>query len=295
MNKKIIWSMLMFASVLLVGLVSAQPPTFHQFYGRVLDVNGTLIEESGLEIKASVDSEIKGVGLSDANSQYGYSQLFFVYNGQEGDTISFSVNDFPSSDYTFTNEATTELDLTLSCLDLDGDSYGLGCDAGEDCDDTNSELNTDCTPPADDGGGSPDTGGPSGGSSRSNRRQTTTQISTCAEDWQCTKWGECTNRFQARNCAELNSCNTTIEKPIGIQPCQVEKSETEESPQEKSAPKKGKLTLKDLFMKYIYLVIAIALILIIILILILRKSLSKHRIKKFKKNRKHKGFAFYDL
>jgi hypothetical protein len=37
-----------------------------------------------------------------------------------------------------------EADAAYSCIDNDGDSYGDGCLAGDDCDDTNPDVARDC-------------------------------------------------------------------------------------------------------------------------------------------------------
>jgi hypothetical protein len=41
----------------------------------------------------------------------------------------------------------------------------------------------------------------------------------CAEDWSCTAWSECTDRFQVRTCNDLNSCGTEKERPSLNQNC----------------------------------------------------------------------------
>jgi endonuclease YncB( thermonuclease family) len=42
----------------------------------------------------------------------------------------------------------------------------------------------------------------------------------CIENWSCTSWNECSSsRIQTRTCRDLNSCGTTINKPIESQRC----------------------------------------------------------------------------
>ncbi|MFH1503460.1 MAG: hypothetical protein ABIE36_02280 [Candidatus Diapherotrites archaeon] len=41
----------------------------------------------------------------------------------------------------------------------------------------------------------------------------------CLENWNCSKWGNCFNGFQRRNCIDLNSCGTIQEKPAEREVC----------------------------------------------------------------------------
>jgi len=49
--------------------------------------------------------------------------------------------------------------------------------------------------------------------------------SGCTENWQCNNWGSCINNKELRVCTDLNSCGTTINKPVEIKSCGVECTE----------------------------------------------------------------------
>ena len=51
--------------------------------------------------------------------------------------------------------------------------------------------------------------------------KTESQETGCIEDWDCTDWSFCSERRQTRTCTDLNSCETTKNKPITRQRCEV--------------------------------------------------------------------------
>ncbi len=62
-------------------------------------------------------------------------------------------------------------------------------------------------------GGGAGAGGGGGGGGR--------RITICTENWQCTEWSECINSLNRRTCTDLNSCGTTLLKPIERKACEV--------------------------------------------------------------------------
>lgn len=250
------------AFLFLISISLAQVPTYHQFYGNVVDVNGTLVERS-VEIKACINGSVYGT-LSE-NGSYGEDDLFFVENGEDGQIIGFYVDDYFSLNYTFKNEETSEINLVLSCSDFDGDGYGLGCAKGNDCDDSDAGKNLDCTsslPPSMPGGGS--SGGGGGGGGR-------TALKVCSENWTCENWQDCTNGFQARTCADKNNCNTTIKKPESVKSC-VEKSASEIESSETSHKTSKSLELETYYLIILGVLIVLIIVTIVILTLLVRRS-----------------------
>lgn len=43
----------------------------------------------------------------------------------------------------------------------------------------------------------------------------------CEEEWVCTKWSECVDEEQTRECTDKNECGTTKDKPIEKQTCEM--------------------------------------------------------------------------
>ncbi len=72
------------------------------------------------------------------------------------------------------------------------------------------------------GGGGTSTSSSSSGGSSSSALPTTIKPQACQENWKCQEWGECKDSKQNRTCNDLNSCNSTLQKPILEQKCQCE-------------------------------------------------------------------------
>ncbi len=102
---------LIIIGVLLLPIVMGIP-TFHHFYGSVVDVNGSLVNDT-LNIVAYINGSSYG-GIIATEGAYGYSELFFIEDGSNGDIIEFYVDGYASVNYTFTNEGATELNLVLN-------------------------------------------------------------------------------------------------------------------------------------------------------------------------------------
>mgnify|MGYP001585153718 CR=1 FL=1 len=201
-NRKVLAGALIFlAALIFLKLLIAQPPTFHQFYGYVLDINGTPIT-TGVMIEAFVNGSVVTTGFSDSNGKYGYSPLYFVQGGRTGDTISFSLDNYFATNYTFAEENITQLNLTYNvsapsvCVDADEDGYNI--DGGVcgllDCNDANTAIHPgateicnsvddNCDGQIDEGCGSsppssPSGGGGGGGGSRGTFTLNETRIAT---------------------------------------------------------------------------------------------------------------------
>ena len=67
--------LILFVSVFL--FVSAQPPTYHQFYGDILYENGSLVYDE-MPVTARINGNISGSVVSGLDGRYGYDPLFFV-------------------------------------------------------------------------------------------------------------------------------------------------------------------------------------------------------------------------
>ncbi len=52
-----------------------------------------------------------------------------------------------------------------------------------------------------------------------NSTDTTNSTVTCAENWACTDWTDCTDGTQTRTCTDSNSCGTTNDEPVLSQTC----------------------------------------------------------------------------
>lgn len=47
------------------------------------------------------------------------------------------------------------------------------------------------------------------------------KLGFCNENWECNNWSECSIEAQSRECVDLNSCETTNDKPKEIQSCTI--------------------------------------------------------------------------
>jgi len=160
MNKKLI--ILVFA-LTFIALALAQPPSFHQFYGEVRYDDAGLVTDP-FYVRAFLNNTLVEETIIDQSylGHYGYSPVFLVEGGRDGDIIIFSIDNRFSTNYTFVEEETLELTLiyypngSLVCPDYDGDSYSpLGGTCGAaDCNDRNAAIHPgaieNCATPYDD-------------------------------------------------------------------------------------------------------------------------------------------------
>lgn len=115
--KRILLCVLLFPVIAVT--VSAQFPTFHQFYGMAGCIGGATAPD-GSRVSASIDgTEVASTTTSGGG--YGFDPLFFVENANDGDQIDFYVGDSFASTYLFQAEVTTNLDLYYLCPEPDDD------------------------------------------------------------------------------------------------------------------------------------------------------------------------------
>jgi hypothetical protein len=177
-------AMIVVLSTLLIGIAASQPVSYfpQQFYGTVT-INGAPAPD-GVLVSAKFQGRDNTGGLTSGGN-YGYGIPAFVVQLQEGDegrTIEFYVQNVKAGQSTFVAGASTRLDLSVTIPNF-GSNPGGGSPGG--------------------GGGSYVPGGPV----------------ACNESWICTDWTECSNSVQKRVCADVNRCNTTVNKPIEKQDC----------------------------------------------------------------------------
>jgi hypothetical protein len=151
-NRKIfVIGIILLAALVFLKFSLAQPPTFHQFYGNVLDVNGTLITTP-----LQIDAVLNGgpipdeTEFSDLSGRYGYDYLFILDEGRNGDTVRFYLDGYFATSYIFVEEGITNINLTYNvsaetnCVDIDGDDYNVTAGEGAcglfDCNDANVNI-----------------------------------------------------------------------------------------------------------------------------------------------------------
>lgn len=120
------------ALIIFSAIVLAQIPTFHQFYGPVHDTDGIVITTPIAVVTYYNGVPQKSQFSIDGN--YGYSELMFIENLEDGNLIEFFTDGYASSTYIFNNEETTELILVY-----DNSTPRVLCDngildLGEECD-----------------------------------------------------------------------------------------------------------------------------------------------------------------
>lgn len=141
--------------LLYAPLVSASPPTLHQFYGDVKWANGSIAYNVSIEARHNTDIV---ASYYSQDGEYGYSPLFTVENLDDGDIISFYLNSVKAGDYTFDNFGFTNLNLQMQ--DICGDNF---CGNDESCHNCPQDCG-ECTINNDNsnGGGGGGSGGGSG-------------------------------------------------------------------------------------------------------------------------------------
>ncbi len=175
-------SALLMLSILFAGLALAQPVDKfpHGFQGSVM-VNGAAAPD-GVLVSAKVDGKDNAGTLTSGGR---YTLIVELKEADVGKTIEFYVQNVKAGQSAYDPGKVTMLDLAA----------------------------TIATPPPSPSGGGPSGGAPSGGGG------VTTGPKTCAEDWICTDWNECSNSVQKRVCADVNRCGTTASKPAERQDC----------------------------------------------------------------------------
>ena len=255
-------------------------PTYHQFYGDILDSNSTLVSGEHA-IRAEVGGILYGQTVGSAG-HYGIDSVFFVEDLTNEAEINFYVDGILSGSFIFQSEATTELDLIWPC----GDGI-IDTDSEEECDGANITTSctsegfdkgtvscsdicrvdiSDCENDVDDGGDD-DGGGGGGGGGWS-------IIQVCEEKWACTGWSECVDERKSRTCTDENKCGSIVNKPIISTEC-VQDIAPVETPEDDLPPA---LNIGDWFKIYWpWLLGLLAILIILTIILILRKSTFKKK------------------
>jgi len=137
--------------IFLISFCFAQPPTFHQFYGDVLNEDGFNVE-TDISISAYISGNLVQMNNNE-NGVYGYDDLFIVENADDGDIVNLYVDNYFSVGYVFSNEEITRLDLVLNtsatkyCIDADADGYNItgGSCGAVDCDDARAGVHPGAT------------------------------------------------------------------------------------------------------------------------------------------------------
>ena len=107
-------------------VVSADPPTIHQFYGTITLADGSSPDGSIVEIKFN---DIVVASTTSLAGKYGYDPLFIVEDQLDGDLLEFYLDSTKVADTSFSNFGFTQLDLQISGGDDSGDDSG-GDDSG---------------------------------------------------------------------------------------------------------------------------------------------------------------------
>ena len=209
----------------LAASVFAAPGVPHQFYGDVT-INGQAAPDN-LFVEAKINGGIVGT-TPTKNGKYGHQPyIFYVEDPNSlnaGKKIEFFVAGVKGGERTFSNGASTKLDLTITCSDClpstGGGSSGSGTSGGS------SSSSS--------GGG----GGGGGGSilakttgsisetttpeettpeepSTTTTEKTTESVASgvCAPDWICSEWTECSNGVKKRVCVDKHDCGSEENKP----------------------------------------------------------------------------------
>ncbi len=177
-KKIILLAITLFILVIAVNAQNNPPqPNFHQFYG---DVTGA---SPGDEVRATVAGNTFTT-VVDSNNRYGYSPLFLVDGGNNGDTIIFYVKGVQAGTYPFEKGGVTELDLPSTQIPGGDGTGGGGAGGGGGGRGISPYYGINYTP-----GAQPTTPTTADGGGR-----------LCFDDWLCDKWGPCINGIRNRQC-----------------------------------------------------------------------------------------------
>ncbi|MBI3027398.1 hypothetical protein HYY70_04745, partial [Candidatus Woesearchaeota archaeon] len=175
-----------------------------------------------------LNSSVKSVCIKDADASFdsissscdSLNEVLVICNGQSnGQYTCFDAG----RRYRITgisNSAVRE-----QCIDADGDGFGTGCAAGDDCNDNDASKSTSCS-----SSGSSSVGSNGGSSSGGGGG-----IVACISNWQCGQWSECVNGFKTRRCVEANQCAFPTERPEESQECKVAEIKENSSKMSKKA------------------------------------------------------------
>lgn len=176
----------------------AYPEVGHQFYGYAGSGTTVTAEAGDVSYTSDVDSD----------GYYGYDDLFFVdaetddIGGvEEGETITFYLDDTEITTYTFSIGGITKLDFEDDPATASVETAGSAEDSGTE----ESDSSTDSSSEDDDDS---DSSSSSRGSSRkSSSSSTDEEAEDCSHKWTCTSWSSCAeNGFQTRTCYYAGDC-----------------------------------------------------------------------------------------
>jgi hypothetical protein len=255
-NKKLIIFAIGIFALSLITAITTFPGIPHQFYGKVI-LNG--ISPNSGNITAKINGQL--VGTTNINAgQYGYKPIFYIedkdYN-RNGKIITFYVNGFQATNYTFENGASTRLDLIIgNYTGFCGDGIirsGEECDSGslngKECDNSEEDC-TYCSSSCQKIDLFTDT-------NHVSRR--IESLSTCEPNWKCSNWGECVDGIVKRTCQDSNGCGVNYGKPVETKGC------------DELLAGKISLTSEETAGSYLWLWIFLALIVILVIVVIMNK------------------------
>ncbi|MFQ5647853.1 MAG: hypothetical protein ACE5FW_01330, partial [Candidatus Aenigmatarchaeota archaeon] len=175
----------------------------------ILSDSAGIVELSGLEIKYTTNTTI--------TAQEGQNSLTVWANDTLGNLNSTAVHftvELACSDSTPYGSCSSAKPLYCDNGTLVSKCSSCGCPDGKSC--SGGETCQDS------GNGN---GGGGGGYNP-----------PCEENWTCTGWGACLNRTQARNCTDLNSCTTSVNKSAEVQNCTVPEQANQTGPEAPEEP-----------------------------------------------------------
>jgi hypothetical protein len=244
-NSGLVRIMLFF--VLMLGVcasVFATPGVPHQFYGSVTSNGNAVADDLMITVKIG-STEVAATVTKD--SAYGKSpDIFYVQdpnNNRAGKNLEFYVNGIKATGYTFSNGASTRLNLDVAGLPVPLSCGDGSCNNGETCSTCSSDCGSCST------GGSPIFAKGSGGggspvfakggivitttTTTLAGQQTTPEDTTagatnldtsviptaCIADWTCSGWLDCINGQQKRICVDSNRCGDDSTRPLETQTC----------------------------------------------------------------------------
>src|SRR3989338_4337086 len=178
---------------LLVGIAIADDPpslnNFHQFFGSVEN----LPAGGGYKVKATLNGEDYTTNIA-SDLTYGYSPVFKVF-GSSGE-INFYILDSLNREQSITTVPFTACGITNLNLNYAEQSSTPV---------SNTPANTTTT--------SSNTSSSSSSSNpgrNSPPRNVTIPAGSCAQNWECGLWGDCSNSQQTRVCYRLDQCDQQL-------------------------------------------------------------------------------------
>ncbi len=215
MNSKIMIPVSFIMIFLIMPIISsAQAPCIPtRFYGDVA-VNGNPAP-AGLKITAEIDGVEMAETITQENGKYGFAPYTFDVPDNDNNCdnqaiVKFYIRDVLAGESMLEGEGDdhlVRLDLSASGVQYCGDG---SCNGDESC----SSCPKDCGECSNGGGSSG--GGPSGGGGGG-----AYVPQECTPDWECSSWSQCINGTQARECIDVDECDTEEGKPPEEQDCGI--------------------------------------------------------------------------